>query len=222
MPAVHFGAMNPQVRATSAESARMASRSVSIRSGWWTTSYGVSRPNVPIFEAASTVAALAAVTERVEIGTLVTPIGMRNPFPPIAERLAQLREGVVMLWQMWDPEVEELTFRGKHFQTENLICLPKPPRRPPVFIVAKKLTMKLAAQLADIWNNPTGSEPELPHKIDVLRAIATWLAAIPQTLRSHSAACSQSRRMKRRSLPWWRRRISSSTAMRAILRILLR
>ena len=37
------------------------------------------QPTVPFMEAWSMLAALAAVTERVELGTLVTPVGMRHP-----------------------------------------------------------------------------------------------------------------------------------------------
>jgi len=41
--------------------------------------YGPQSPQLPILEAWSMIAAIAAITERVELGTLVTPAGMRNP-----------------------------------------------------------------------------------------------------------------------------------------------
>ena len=41
--------------------------------------YGVPNPSIPIFEAWSLLSAVAAVTRRVELGTLVTPVGFRNP-----------------------------------------------------------------------------------------------------------------------------------------------
>ena len=41
--------------------------------------YGVPIPQLPIFEAWSELAAVAAITEHVELGTLVTPPFFRNP-----------------------------------------------------------------------------------------------------------------------------------------------
>ena len=41
--------------------------------------YGPQSPQLPILEAWSMISAVAAITERAEIGTLVTPVGMRNP-----------------------------------------------------------------------------------------------------------------------------------------------
>ena len=153
------------------------------------------------------VSALAALTKRVEIGTLVTPAGMRNPaqlgkiiatadniaggrviaglgagwmpreftdfdtpFLSTGERLAQLAETVELLKRMWGEE-EEVSYSGRYVTTENVVCQPKPPRRVPVLIggAGEQVTLKLAAQEADIWNNLAGQHPVLEHKIDVLK-----------------------------------------------------
>ncbi|MEE9277759.1 MAG: TIGR03560 family F420-dependent LLM class oxidoreductase [Dehalococcoidia bacterium] len=210
MPAVHFGVTVPQIKRTWEETARAATafESAGFDSIWVNDHlYGPQAPSIPILEAWSLVAALAAYTERVEIGTLVTPAGMRNPahlgkvvatidnisggriilglgagwmareytdfgvpFPSTAGRLGQLREAVELLKQMWDPQTEAVTYQGKHFQTENLVCQPKPARTPPILIggSGEKVTLKIAAQFADIWNNLAGFHGDLPHKIDVL------------------------------------------------------
>ena len=51
--------------------------------------FGVPLPNLPILEAWSELAAVAAVTERVELGTLVTPPFFRNP-AVLAKQLATI------------------------------------------------------------------------------------------------------------------------------------
>jgi F420-dependent oxidoreductase-like protein len=51
--------------------------------------YGVPNPGLPIFEAWTELAAVAALTERVELGTLVTPPFFRNP-AVLAKQIATL------------------------------------------------------------------------------------------------------------------------------------
>jgi len=170
--------------------------------------YGPQSPSIPILEAWSLLAALAASTERVELGTLVTPTGMRNPahlgktiatvdniaggrvipgfgagwmdrehtdfampFPPAPQRLRQMEETLQLLAAMWDPEAADASFDGEFVHADHVVCLPKPPRRPPVLIggTGEKVTLRMAARYADIWNNSAAGQSELPRKIDVLR-----------------------------------------------------
>jgi alkanesulfonate monooxygenase SsuD/methylene tetrahydromethanopterin reductase-like flavin-dependent oxidoreductase (luciferase family) len=209
MSNVHFGVTVPQIKRTWDESVT-ASREFEAMGydSLWVCDhlYGPQSPQIPILEAWSLLAGLAAATERVELGTLVTPAGMRNaahlgkviatvdniaegrvipglgggwmpreftdfgvPFLSTKERLGQLRETVTVLKQMWtEPEV---TFAGKYIQVEHLVCEPKPPRKMPLLIGGggEKVTMKLAAKEADIWNNQAVQQAALPHKIDVLK-----------------------------------------------------
>ena len=210
MSQAHFGVMTPQIKRSWADARRAATafEEMGYDSIWVNDHlYGPQSPSIPILEAWSEVAALAASTERVEIGTLVTPAGMRNPahlgkviatvdhisdgriiagigagwmpreytdfnmpFPNTRDRLGQMREAVELLRGMWDEDTESLSYEGQYFRTENLVCLPKPSRRIPLLLGGggEKVTLKLAAQHADIWNNAAGTHEQLEHKIGVL------------------------------------------------------
>lgn len=209
MSKIHFGVTVPQIKRTWDESvgASLEFEAMGYDSLWVCDHlYGPQSPQIPILEAWSLLAALAARTERVELGTLVTPAGMRNaahlgkviatvdniaggriipglgggwmqreftdfgvPFLSTKERLGQLRETVTVLKRMWtEPEV---TFDGDYVQVERLVCEPKPPREMPLLIGGggERVTMKLAAKEAAIWNNQAVQQAALPHKIDVLK-----------------------------------------------------
>lgn len=209
MPAIHFGVTVPQIKRTFEES-RSAAREFEAMGydSLWVCDhlYGPQSPTIPILEAWSLVSALAAVTEKVEIGTLVTPAGMRNPahlgkviatvdnisggriipglgagwmpreftdfgvpFLSTGDRLRQLRETVTLLKRMWtEPEV---TFEGRFVQAHNVVCEPKPVRTMPILIggAGEKVTLKLAAKEAAIWNNLAGHQGALARKVDVLK-----------------------------------------------------
>ena len=79
---VRFGATLPQIKRTWAEARATAEEldRLGFDSVWVCDHlYGVPMPNLPILEAWSELAAAAAVTQRVELGTLVTPPFFRNP-----------------------------------------------------------------------------------------------------------------------------------------------
>ena len=153
------------------------------------------------------VSAVAAITEGVQIGTLVTPAGMRNPaqlgkviatadniaggrviaglgggwmareftdfgmpFLTTGQRLRQLAETVELLRRMWSDEAE-VSYSGEFVQADNVVCQPKPPRRVPILIggAGEKVTLKLVAKQADIWNNLAGQQHALGRKMDVLK-----------------------------------------------------
>jgi len=82
MPAVHFGVTIPQIKRTWDESKSAARdyEAMGYDSLWVCDHlYGPQSPSIPILEAWSELAAVAAITSKVELGTLVTPAGMRNP-----------------------------------------------------------------------------------------------------------------------------------------------
>ena len=218
---IHFGINVPQIKRSWDEAARAATafEEMGFDSLWVNDHlYGPGSPEIPMLEAWSLVSALAASTSRAEIGTLVTPVGMRNPahtgkviatideiaggrvipgfgsgwmpreftdfgmpFLSTPERLKQLEEGLQIFQAMWDPEQAEVSFEGDFFHTQNLVTLPKPPRKPPILVGGggEKVTMRIAAQYASIWNNSAGSQEELQHKVGVLRGHAERLGRDP-------------------------------------------
>src|SRR4029077_4573195 len=79
---LRFGVTLPQIKRTWAEArdAAIEFDRLGFPSVWVCDHlYGVPMPNLPILEAWSELAAVAAVTEHVELGTLVTPPFFRNP-----------------------------------------------------------------------------------------------------------------------------------------------
>jgi len=79
---LRFGVTLPQIKRTWAEArgAALEFERLGFDSVWVCDHlYGVPMPNLPILEAWSELAAVAALTERVELGTLVTPPFFRNP-----------------------------------------------------------------------------------------------------------------------------------------------
>ncbi|MCZ6887337.1 MAG: LLM class flavin-dependent oxidoreductase [Gammaproteobacteria bacterium] len=211
MANAHFGVTVPQIKRpwVAAADAAREFESLGYDSLWVCDHfYGPQSPQLPILEAWSMVSALAAITERVEIGTLVTPAGMRNPaqlgkiiatadniaggrviaglgagwmpreftdfgmpFLSTGQRLTQLRETVELLKRMWGEDEDEVSYQGEFVSATNVVCQPKPPRRIPILIggAGEKVTLKLVAQEADIWNNLAGQQQHLGHKVEVLK-----------------------------------------------------
>ena len=206
----HFGVTLPQIKRSweEARSAAVEFDRLGFDSLWVCDHlYGVPMPTLPILEAWSLLAAVAAITTRAELGTLVTPPFFRNPavlakqiatidqiaggrviaglgagwfatefeaygcqFPSsVGARLRALGEAAEIMKRMWsEPSV---TFEGRHFTVRDVMCEPKPARRPPILIGGggERVLMGLAARHADIWNNLAVSQPELGKKVEALR-----------------------------------------------------
>ena len=222
---VHFGVMVPQIKRTWQETRRaaLAFEEMGFDSLWVNDHlYGPQSPAIPMLEAWTLAAGIAAATEKAEIGTLVTPVGMRNPahtgkmiatvdniaggrvipgfgsgwmpreftdfgmpFVGTRDRLRQLEEGLQIFKGMFDPDQDEFSFEGEFFHTENLVTQPKPPRDVPILVGGggEKVTMRIAAQYADIWNNSAGAQDDLEHKVSVLHGHAKALGRDPSEIR---------------------------------------
>ena len=82
MSKMQFGVSLPQIKRSWQETRAAAEEMdrLGFHSVWFNDHlYGIPMPPIPIFEAWTALSAVAAVTSRVELGTLVTPVGFRNP-----------------------------------------------------------------------------------------------------------------------------------------------
>jgi alkanesulfonate monooxygenase SsuD/methylene tetrahydromethanopterin reductase-like flavin-dependent oxidoreductase (luciferase family) len=111
-----------------------------------------------------------------------TDFGM--PFLSTGQRLGQLRETIQLFKQMWDPAQEQVTFEGKYVQAHNVVCEPKPVRRPPILVggAGEKVTLRIAAREADIWNNLAGQQAVLAHKVDALKTHCRDVGRDPESI----------------------------------------
>ena len=109
------------------------------------------------------------------------------PFPRAAVRIRMMDEACSVLKALWTEE--RATFKGRFYQLDGAIAEPKPIQKPypPIWIggVGPKLTLRVVAKHADVWNSnaPTPAET----------------VALTQTLDEHCAAVGRDPATIRRS-----------------------
>jgi len=120
------------------------------------------------FRYPSLLAKMAATLDHVSGGRLRLAVGAGwyepeyeaygIPFPSVAHRMRQLREGIQIIRSMWTQE--KPSFNGQTHKLKEAWCYPRPARsRIWVGGTGEKTLLRIVAELADGWN-ATGTTPE--------------------------------------------------------------
>jgi F420-dependent oxidoreductase-like protein len=176
----------------------------------------------PCLEGWTLLAALAARTERIRVGVMVTGNTYRHPavlanmgatvdvisngrmdfgigagwnemehesygIPLYApgERIRRLGEACEVIRRLWTEE--RANFDGRYYQLKDAMCNPKPVQEPyPPIVIGgngEKLTLRVVAQYADIWNALAGTVDEFKRLSAILDEHCAAVGRDPATIR---------------------------------------
>ena len=97
--------------------------------------------------------------------------GYGIPIVRSGEAVGSLAEACQLIRRMWT-ETEPFDFDGRYYKLAGTVCEPKPVSRPhpPIMIggLGEKLTLRVVAEHADIWNCPVRTPADFKHYNDVL------------------------------------------------------
>lgn len=106
------------------------------------------------------------------------------PLPPTGDRIRALGEACEIIRRMWTEEAP--TFEGRYYQVHEARCEPKPVQKPyPPFVIGgggEKLTLRVVAQYANVWNMAGGPPEELARKSAILDEHCAAVGRDPSTI----------------------------------------
>jgi F420-dependent oxidoreductase-like protein len=106
------------------------------------------------------------------------------PLYAAGERIRRLGEACEVIKRMWTETAPD--FDGKYYQLKQAYCEPKPIQKPyPPFVIGgsgEKLTLRVVAQYADIWNYVGGSVENFQQKNAILDNHCAAIGRDPKTI----------------------------------------
>jgi F420-dependent oxidoreductase-like protein len=106
------------------------------------------------------------------------------PFAPPGERVRRLGEALTVCRKLWTEE--RSSFDGRYYTLTDAVSNPKPLQRPhpPIWVggAGEKLTLRIVAEQADVWN-VVGSVEEVTRKGAVLDRHCAEIGRDPTTIR---------------------------------------
>lgn len=112
---------------------------------------------------------------------------MGIPLYAPGERIRRLGEACTIIKQLFTQELTN--FDGRYYQIKGARCDPKPVQKPhpPILIGGggEKLTLRVVAEHADIWNHvdPRGGVDEFTRKIEILHQHCAAVGRDPATIK---------------------------------------
>ncbi|MFX1457084.1 MAG: TIGR03560 family F420-dependent LLM class oxidoreductase [Promethearchaeota archaeon] len=133
------------------------------------------------FRSPSLTAKIAATLDVISNGRLIFAYGAGwkepeyraygFPFEDPVTRLKKMSEGITLIKKLWTEE--RTTFKGDFYEVKNAVCNPKPVQKPhpPIMIGGggEKYTLRVAAEIGDIWDRWGASIEEYTRKVNILQ-----------------------------------------------------
>lgn len=128
-------------------------------------------------------------------------------FPPVAERMDRLEEGVRILRLLMSGE--RVAFEGSHYHLEEALYRPKPVQQPhpPIWIggTGRRRTLPIAGRHADVWHGWADTPAELAEMTAIVDRAAEEAGRDPASiLRASSLSISEPWDDVRREHDWLR------------------